>query len=745
MSTAAQSLVSSSQRRVTLRVRPDLVATRHRYQGRLYWIVKDPVGLRYFRFQEEEYFLLQRLDGDTTLERLKDEFEAEFRPQRIRLEELGQFFTMLHRNGLILSDAPGQGEQLGRRNDERERRQWLARFSSVMSIRFRGINPDTLLDWLEPRVRWMFKPWALACGALLAMAALVLITVHYREFQARLPTFHSFFTPANAFWMMVVLAVTKIAHELGHGVTCKHFGGECHEMGFMLLLLTPCLYCNVSDSWMLPSKWQRIAIGAAGMIVEVVIASIATFLWWFSEPGLLNHLCLSTMFICSVSTLMFNGNPLMRYDGYYILSDLVEVPNLGQKASTLASRELGRQLLGIDTRPDPFLPQHHQAWYVAYAVVSSVYRAMVVFSVLFFLNELFKPYHLEVVGRMLGMISLAGLFGYPVWKLVRFFMVPGRGDLVNRDRLGLSACVTAAIVGAVFFLPLPHRVYGTLELEAHDAASIYTEVPGLLRAVYVKPGQTVEAGTKLAELENVDVNLAVEQLTGRRNQFKSQLLSLRHQRFEDDSAGLQLPEVQKSLAATEEQLQTKLVEQARLMLVAPVTGEVLPGPETPERESGEGELTSRTGSPFEPRNTGCLMTEQDLFCQIGDSRRMHALVVVEQSDIAWLKVGQTVDVKLDSLPNDILHGRIEEISSADVKVSPRHLSNKAGGELATKTDASGIERPLTTSYHVLVFPLDDAEGQLKIGMRGRAKIHATWQPIGMRLWGWFAKTFHFKL
>jgi putative peptide zinc metalloprotease protein len=737
MSTAAQSLVSSSQRRVTLRIRPDLVATRHRYQGRLYWIVKDPVGLRYFRFQEEEYFLLRRLDGDTTLERLKDEFEAEFRPQRIRLEELGQFFTMLHRNGLILSDAPGQGEQLGRRNDERERRQWLARFSSVMSIRFRGINPDTLLDWLEPRVRWMFKPWALTCGALLAMAALVLITVHYREFQARLPTFHSFFTPANAFWMMVVLAVTKIAHELGHGVACKHYGGECHEMGFMLLLLTPCLYCNVSDSWMLPSKWQRIAIGAAGMIVEVVIASIATFLWWFSEPGLLNHLCLSTMFICSVSTLMFNGNPLMRYDGYYILSDLVEVPNLGQKASTLASRELGRWLLGIDTRPDPFLPQHHHTWYVAYAVASSVYRAMVVFSILFFLNELFKPYHLEVVGRMLGMISLAGLFGYPVWKLVRFFMVPGRGDLVNRDRLGLSAGITAAIVGAVFFLPLPHRVYGTLELEAHEAASIYTEVPGLLRAVYVKPGEMVEAGTKLAELDNVDVRLAVEQLTGRRNQFKSQLLSLRHQRFEDDSAGLQLPEVQKSLAATEEQLQSKLVEQARLTLVAPVAGEVLPGPETPEREAGEGELTARTGSPFETRNAGCLMT--------GDSRRMHALVVVEQSDIAWLKVGQTVDVKLDSLPNDILHGRIEEISSADVKISPRHLSNKTGGELATKTDASGIERPLTTSYHVLVFPLDDAHGQLKVGMRGRAKIHATWQPIGMRLWGWFAKTFHFKL
>ena len=148
---------------------------------------------------------------------------------------------------------------------------------------------------------------------------MTLVLVQFGEFQRKLPEFHQFFGPSNWFYLAIAMGFTKVLHEFGHGLSCKHFGGECHELGVMLLVLTPCLYCNVSDSWMLPNKWHRAFIGAAGMYVEICIASIATFLWWFSAPGLLNNICLSTMFVCSVSTVVFNGNPLLRYDGYYIL------------------------------------------------------------------------------------------------------------------------------------------------------------------------------------------------------------------------------------------------------------------------------------------------------------------------------------------------------------------------------------------------------------------------------------------
>ncbi|HVC92764.1 MAG TPA: PqqD family protein, partial [Pirellulales bacterium] len=142
MPTLADSLVSSSARKLALRMRPDLSARQHRYQGRVYWVVKEPVGLNYFRFQEEEYAILRMLDGHTSLDEIKDAFEDQFPPQKIGVEELQQFVGTLHRSGLVIANVPGQGHQLKLRRDERWRKEWLNRISNILSIRFKGIDPD---------------------------------------------------------------------------------------------------------------------------------------------------------------------------------------------------------------------------------------------------------------------------------------------------------------------------------------------------------------------------------------------------------------------------------------------------------------------------------------------------------------------------------------------------------------------------------------------------------------------------
>lgn len=745
MATVADSLLSSSGRRLALRMRPDLVATRHKYQGRSYWIVKDPVGLHYFRFQEEEFAILQMLDGEASLDDIKDQFEAEFPPQKIRLEELGHFVGMLHRSGLVLSDSPGQGVQLKKRRDERSRQEWMQRLSNILSLRFRGINPEKLLEWMHPKLSWMYSRTAVFCCMFLALSAATLVAVKFDEFQAKLPTFHQFFTVQNAFWLMVVLGVTKVIHEFGHGLTCKHFGGECHEMGVMLLVLTPCLYCNVSDSWMLPNKWQRAAIGVGGMYIEVVIASIATFIWWFTQEGLLHNLCLSTMFICSVSTVVFNGNPLLRYDGYYILSDIAEIPNLSQKATSVLGRTMGKVCLGLDIPDDPFLPRRNRFFFGLYAVAAAAYRWVVVFSILFFLNEFFKPYGLQVIGQIIGSMSLYGLLVYPLWRLAKYFWVPGRTDLVDRTRMWISVGVVVALLAAVAFVPLPHRVYGTFELQPHDAGKVYVEVPGQLEKVYVHPGDKVKKGQKIASLASIDLALSISELTSKRDQLKAQLTSLHSQRFQDPTAGMQIPETKKTLAAVEEQLTEKQRDFERLQLVAPVDGTVLPPPDTPEKPTPENELGGWSGTPFEPRNLGATLDQSTLFCEVGDPRSLEALVVIEQSDIEFLRPHQTVDIKLDELPFNTLRSEVQEIATENLKVSPRHLSNKAQGELPTKTDEAGVERPITTSYQVRVFPLDDSSGLLRTGLRGRAKIYAPWESLGTRLWRWFSQTFHFRL
>ena len=346
MPTLADSIVASSSRKMAIRVRPDLQSRRQRYQGRVYWVVKDPVGLQYFRFEEEEFAILQMLDGQSSLEDIAEQFEAEFPPQTIRVEELQNFIGMLHRSGLVLSDAAGQGVELKKRHEERRRKELIGSVSNILSIRFKGFDPERILNALYPWVRWFFMPIATCLSLLLVLSALMLVIVQFDVFQSKLPSFQSFFAAQNWLLIAAVLGVTKMIHEFGHGLSCKHFGGECHEMGIMFLVLTPCLYCNVSDSWMLPNRWHRAAIGAAGMYIEVVLASLATFLWWFSEPGLLNYTCLNIMFVSSVSTILFNANPLLRYDGYYILSDIMEVPNLRQKACR-GTEEDGKEVTDI--------------------------------------------------------------------------------------------------------------------------------------------------------------------------------------------------------------------------------------------------------------------------------------------------------------------------------------------------------------------------------------------------------------
>src|SRR6478672_9772510 len=163
MSTLADSLVSSSSRKIPIRKRPDLKARKQRYQGRLYWVVKDPVGLQYYRFEEEEYAILQMLDGQSSLDEIAERFEREFPPQTIRTEELQQFIGMLHSSGLVITDAPGQGLQLKKRRDERICKQRMSTLANILSIRFKGFDPERLFNFIYPYVRWFFSVPALIC------------------------------------------------------------------------------------------------------------------------------------------------------------------------------------------------------------------------------------------------------------------------------------------------------------------------------------------------------------------------------------------------------------------------------------------------------------------------------------------------------------------------------------------------------------------------------------------------------
>ncbi|MCA9103057.1 MAG: hemolysin D [Pirellulales bacterium] len=745
MATLADSLVSSSARRLALRKRPDLSAERQRYQGTIYWVVKEPVGLNYFRFHEEEYFILCQLDGNTSFDEIKRRFEKEFPPEKIRLEELQQFVGTLHRSGLVIADVPDQGPRLLKRRRERRRQEIIGALSNVLAFRFKGIDPERILNFLEPCFRWVFTRWAFTLWLMLALSAVSLILVQFDVFQSKLPTFYDFFTVKNAIWLAVVMGITKVIHEFGHGLSCKHYGGECHEMGVMLLVLTPCLYCNVSDSWMLPNKWHRVAIGAAGMYVEVFLASVATFLWWFSDSTtMFNQLCLSTMFVCSVSTVLLNGNPLLRYDGYYILSDVLEIPNLRQKASAILTRKLGEWCLGLEPPDDPFLPQRNQLMFAAYSIASVIYRWMVLFSILWFLNKMFEPYGLKAVGQVIAASAMYGLVVHPFVKLWQYFRVPGRLAQVKKLRLFVSACVVVTVVTGVLMLPLPYHVICTLEIKPREAHQVYVNVPGTLDEVFVESGQTVTPDEQLARLSDFELQRSVVELEGQEAVYNERIRTTEKHSHDDPDYRSKIGELQEELHTTREMLSQRRKNLSDLTLRAPVAGVVIPPPYQSEQPDDDGRLTGWYGTPLESRNRGATLAQRTLFCQIGDPTKWKAELVIDQADITFVEPGQRVEIMLEELPGEVLESTVSDVGSREIQYSSRSLSAKAGGDLATRTDPTGGERPLSASFPAMA-PLDDSDGLLRPGLRGTGKIHAGTMTVGRRLYRAALRTFHFSL
>jgi len=748
MTTASQTLVSASSRSLNVRARRDLDATRQMYQGTTYWIVKDPVGLKYFRFHEEEYFILQSLDGAQSLDGIKKAYESQFTPSHISTEEIARFVGTLYQSGLVNADVLGQGDQLRQRHQEKRRKEMLSAASNILAIRFKGIDPDRLLERIYPATRWFFRPAGVAISIAVTLSALLLILVQWEVFISKLPSFEQFFQAQNWIWLAIALAGTKVLHEFGHGLTCKHFGGECHEMGVMLLVLTPCLYCNVSDSWMLPSKWRRAAIGAAGMYVEVVLAGVCTFIWWFTHPGLINQLCLSVVFVSSVSTILFNANPLLRYDGYYILSDLVEIPNLRQKASAILNRKMGAWFLGLPVADDPFLPQRRQWFFALYTIAAAGYRWLIVGSILWFLYKVFEPYGLQVLGQAIAMMALYSLLLHPLVRLAKFFYVPGRLQKVKRPRLYASLAAVGVLLLAAFFVPLPHHVVCSLELQPYNAAQVYVDVPGFLDEVLVNEGDYVEAGQELARLRNIDVHLAVRRIEGDQRRQQARLEMLRRDRHRDDQTGQEaaeaIPAAVKTLSSLSSQLEQKRLETERLRLVAPRAGYVMLPPLKRTQGGRPGELASWSGTPFDVRNRGTYLHASERLCQIGDPQRLEAILVIDQTDIEFIAKDQPVEVQLDALSGESFESKVENIARVELEASPSRLSSKAGGELTTMTDESGQERLMSTSYQARVL-LENSEGILHMGLRGQAKIRTEPRTLAARLYRSLRQTFNFSL
>ncbi len=706
-----------------VKLRPDLVVQPQFYEGMTHYVIKDPLALKYFRFKIEEYFLLQQFDGKQTLQEVKKAFERKYRPQTISIEDLTRFVAQLHEAGIIQIDTNEQAKVLIRRRKKNRWRKVWAFLANILFIKIPIIDPERLLTRMYPYFRWIFTRTFITISVTSMLLALTLVASQWKTFYDKLPDFQSFFNwwTIMSFW--VCLAVVKIIHEFGHGLTAKHFGGEVHEMGILFLVLTPALYCDVTDSWLLPNKWKRIWISAAGIYVECFLASIATFVWWYSTAGLLNSLAMATMFICSVNTIMFNANPLLRYDGYYVMADWLEIPNLRIKSAQFFGYLMQEKVLGLEIPVQSYLPRSRRILFVTYAIASYVYRWFVTFAILWFLSQVLKPYKLESISYMLAAGALVPLVGVPSYQIVKFLKTPGRLRKVKKARATAFGVAAIALVVGILLIPTPLRVQGTLVLKLAKPEEVYAEVEGRLVELNVKNGDWVAKDTVLAKLSNPE-------------KVKEYL-----QRHQDHDVNLVKAQWYKQSAELENRAQQKQHEEFAIKL-EPMIAQILQQIDKLTLIANRGGQV--IGSPHK-ETVGQWLKPGKPFCEIGDPHQLEAHLILDQSDVHLIAADRTAWIKIYGKAEETFKSRVSEISKRTRDEVPTELSNMAQGEVASKPDPkTGAAKPLTAVYEVII-PIDNPDLRLEDGQRGFAKIDGGTCTLAWWLMRWWNKLFNFQL
>ncbi|MEM6692765.1 MAG: HlyD family efflux transporter periplasmic adaptor subunit [Planctomycetota bacterium] len=621
----------------------------------------------------------------------------------------------------------------------------VGKFANVFALRYRGFDPEKILNWMLPWFGWIFTIPALLGFIGLFLSASLLLASQYETVYAKLPTFGQFFAADRWLILAATMAIVKVIHEFGHGLSCKKFGGECHEIGFMLLVFTPCLYCNVSDSWMLPNKWKRVWIGAAGIYVEMILASMAAFFWYYTESGTtINDLCLNMMFLNAVSTILVNGNPLLRFDGYYILMDALEIPNLRQKSTEVLKRWFQKTCLGLELQEDPFLPTRGKFWFAMFTIASVIYRWVVVFSICWFVIKVLEPYGLQSIGRMVAAIGFAGLVAQPIIQTFKFVRTPGRLSKVKKKPLLASLAVAAAAITAVCYIPLPHHIDCAFEVRPSSAGTVYAGTPGRIEWA-VEPRTVVAEGDQIMKLKNPDLEIHLSDLEGEERQAEIKLQNLERQTFRDARVDLQIDTQEKVLDSIRQMKAKTLEEIDRLTVRAKRDGIIVEPPERPSQDTGDGRLPGWTGHPLQKKNLGALLTPDDVVCNIAVPNGFEAVLIIDQGDVQLVREGQSVDIKFDARRADTYTGEITEKSNEPLDATSVSMSSQTGGDLQTEIDpATGAVIPRSVSYQARV-PLELDGVLVRPGYRGSAKVHVDPMSLGSRLWRFIAKTFNFEL
>ncbi len=507
------------------RLRAGIHVSRQIFRGHRWYVIQDQANNAFTRLNTHGYAFIGLLDGARTVRDAWNICNGTLGDDAPTQGEIIGLLGQLAGANLLAADSFPDAQAIFQKFKRRRRRDMQGRLMNLLFPRIPIFDPDALLERGLFLVKWIFRlPGLLVWLVLLGSAAYTLLSAG--PIAGTLLTESSgLLRPDN--WLLLLLAfiVDKTVHESGHAIACKAFGqqagtgGEVHVIGMMLLIFTPVPYVDASSAWLLPDKWKRAIVGAAGMWLEFALAAIAAIIWRYSIPGSTLHaFCYNLMFIASVATLFFNGNPFLRYDGYYILADLLEIPNLLGRAMQYATYLIRRHLFGLKRAVDPTETLGQRRWLLVYLVFSGIVRVLVCTGIILFLVTNLRQYP-QLTLLLLSMAAIAAAtwllvpLGRAAWYLV------SSAELVHRRTRAISTslCGFGLIVAAIGLLPLPHHTRITGVVRTAHQRGVYVPVDGFLQWCRQSDAQvaSVRKGTILARLSNPQLQTRLIQAQSR--------------------------------------------------------------------------------------------------------------------------------------------------------------------------------------------------------------------------------------
>lgn len=662
------------------KLRDDLIIKKRVFAGQVKYMVKDPLRLQYFTLAPLGYELLILCDGKRDIDQLLTAVRKKFPRMQLTAEKLVNFYESFRKMHYI-EDAWQRNVML---IEKRRRSRSTQKAIQPGQVNLFAFDPDQLLDRLVGPLGFLFTRQALVAYGLIVLAALWIIFTHQREFQ--LP-FHALWTiPGTPLLGLVVLWAsllgTAMFHEFGHGLTCKRFGGEVHRIGMMLLYFSPCFFADVTESLFFERKAHKQAVTAAGGIVNLLCSSLATFVWFFTARDLwLNQLCHRVAIYSGASTVIFNMNPLSRFDGYYLLSTHLDLPDL-QQNSYRALGQYIRRFLGLPVEERPWSTRERKI-YVLYGVMSCIYLASAMILIYLALSHwLIGAY--RAAGYVLAallFLKMSGRYRRGLFQFVRFFWL-NRVEHFRRHR-GPYVAAAAALALALLLVPLPRYVTGAFTLRPGGGVAIRAEEAGIVGAVFVEEGDRVRAGSPLLAVTQDTV--ALEQSRG---------AALREGAEAGSAAATAAGDVVTAVARSADADAAVAVESwaagraGHLLSSAPFDGVVL--------------------TPHPRERVGMRCAPGDTLLELGDLGNLRADVLVDELLLGILDPRAPVELRMAAPPWRVTKGRV-------LRVSPEPSGHRADGP------HSIVERRL---YRVLVEVRDGRSG-LRPGMTGQARFGAS--------------------